>query len=88
MQIQSNILDTSIIKPETTETTALGAAYLAGLGIGFWKDIPEIREKWKIKKSFSPGADASREEMLKGWRRAVNATISWSKNADTKNRKL
>jgi glycerol kinase len=85
MQIQSNILNTKIAKPETTEITALGAAYLAGLGIGFWKDIPEIREKWKIRKSFSPEAESSREEMLKGWKRAVNATISWSKNEDTKN---
>ncbi|UJH90608.1 glycerol kinase GlpK [Antarcticibacterium sp. 1MA-6-2] len=85
MQIQSNILNTAIAKPETAEITALGAAYLAGLGIGFWKDIPEVREKWKIRKSFSPEADCSREEMLKGWKRAVNATISWSKNEDTKN---
>lgn len=81
MQIQSDILGTKIIKPETTEITALGAAYLAGLGAGFWKDIPEIREMWKNKKSFSPNTDSPRLEMLKGWNRAVNAAISWSETS-------
>lgn len=80
MQIQSNILDTKIIKPETTEITALGAAYLAGLGIGFWKDIPEIREKWKNKCEFVPQNNTDREEIVEGWKRAVNASIAWSKN--------
>lgn len=82
MQIQSNILDTKIVKPETTETTALGAAYLAGLGIGFWKDIPEIRAKWKEKCQFVPQENTDREEVLEGWKRAVNTSIAWSKNEE------
>ena len=85
MQIQSDILGTKIIKPETTEITALGAAYLAGLGIGFWKNIPEIREKWKNKKSFIPNTNSPRVEMLKGWKRAINTTKAWSYNSETKN---
>ena len=80
MQIQSDILGARIVKPETTEITALGAAYLAGLGIGFWKDIPEIREKWKKSKSFEPEAETSAEEMIVGWQRAIKAAKTWSEN--------
>lgn len=87
MQIQSDVLNTKIVKPETTEITALGAAYLAGLGIGFWKDIPEIREKWNIKDSFTPNENSPREKMLEGWKAAVDATISWSKQTELNNHK-
>jgi len=83
MQIQSDILGAKIIKPETTEITALGAAYLAGLGIGFWNNIPEIREKWKNKKTFAPRNISQNIEILKGWNRAINATIAWSENYPT-----
>lgn len=82
MQSQSDILNIEIVKPETDETTALGAAYLAGLGIGFWKNIPEIQEKWKQNKSFKPTLGFERAEILKGWQKAVNATISWSENSE------
>jgi len=85
MQIQSDVLNTKIVKPETTEITALGAAYLAGLGIGFWKDIPEIREKWNIKESFFPDENSPREKMLEGWKTAVDATIAWSKKTELNN---
>jgi glycerol kinase len=85
MQIQSDILGAKIIKPETTEITALGAAYLAGLGIGFWKNIPEIREKWQNKKTFAPRNTSHNAEMLKGWKRAIKATIAWSENPPTNN---
>lgn len=79
MQIQSDILNARIVKPETTEITALGAAYLAGLGIGFWKDIPETVRNGKSK-SFEPEAQTPAEEMIEGWQRAIKATKNWSEN--------
>lgn len=82
MQIQSNILDTEIVKPETSEITALGAAYLAGLGIGFWKDIPELQELWKKNKSFTPEPDYPRETIVKEWNRAVGTAKAWSENSE------
>ena len=80
MQIQADILSTRILRPETTETTALGAAYLAGLGAGIWKDIEEIKSKWKVMESFNPNDKIPVQEMLKGWQRAVKTTNCWSKN--------
>lgn len=80
MQIQADILSTRILRPETTETTALGAAYLAGLGAGIWKDIEEIKSKWKVMESFNPNDKIPVQEMLNGWQRAVKTTNCWSKN--------
>lgn len=79
MQFQSDLLQVPAIRPEITETTALGAAYLAGLATGFWKDIEEIRKQWKVDKKFEPEMDQNKvDELVKGWRRAVNATITWA----------
>lgn len=80
MQIQSDILKTSIIKSENSEVTALGAAYLAGLGCGIWKDIDEVNKKWESKESFQPDSSTPADEMIKGWNRAVKATKNWSEN--------
>lgn len=80
MQIQADILNTRILRPEITETTALGAAYLAGLGAGIWKDIEEIKAKWKVMESFNPNDKIPLKEMLEGWQRAINTTNCWSKN--------
>ena len=80
MQIQSDILKTNIIKSENSEITALGAAYLAGLGCGIWKDIEEVNKKWKSKESFQPDSSTPTDEMIKGWERAVKATKNWSEN--------
>lgn len=80
MQIQADILSTRILRPEITETTALGAAYLAGLGAGIWKDIEEIKSKWKVMESFNPNDKIPVQEMLNGWQRAVKTTNCWSKN--------
>ncbi|MEX2477768.1 MAG: glycerol kinase GlpK [Gracilimonas sp.] len=80
MQFQSDLLeDVPVIRPVITETTALGAAYLAGLAVGFWDDIEEIRSLWKADKQFAREMDANKvEKLTKGWQRAVNAAISWA----------
>lgn len=77
MQFQSDILATEVLRPRVTETTALGAAYLAGLAVGYWKDIDEIHAQWQIEDKFTPEADpqtvASR---LAGWKDAVERCLS------------
>lgn len=79
MQFQSDILNCKVIRPKVTETTAMGAAYLAGLAVGYWKNIGEIQQQWQVDKSFSPAMDnTKRTELIDGWQRAVKATISWA----------
>jgi len=79
MQFQSDILQAPVIRPIVTETTALGAAYLAGLGVGFWNSIEDIQEQWKVDKRFNPSMEpAQTAELLKGWQRAVKASIAWT----------
>jgi len=81
MQFQSDILNCKVVRPKITETTALGAAYLAGLAVGYWKNIDDIREQWQVDTSFSPSMkDEKRTELLNGWQRAVKATIAWADN--------
>ena len=80
MQFQSDILNTKVLRPKITETTALGAAYLAGLAVGYWKSIDDIQQQWLIDKTFSPSMDDStRNELTAGWQKAVNTTISSTK---------
>lgn len=76
MQFQSNILSTKVIRPTMIETTALGAAYLAGLAVGFWKDQSEIAAKWQVDKIFEPQA-SNRDELITGWNRAIKTTNNW-----------
>ena len=79
MQFQSNILSTKVIRPKITETTALGAAYLAGLAVGFWKNIDEIQKQWQVDREFSPSMnEEKRADLISGWKRAVRAAISWA----------
>jgi glycerol kinase len=79
MQFQSDILMSDVVRPGITETTALGAAYLAGLASGYWSSIDSIREQWQVDRRFSPAIEpGEREKLLHGWNRAVNAAISWS----------
>lgn len=81
MQFQSNILDTEVLRPEVTETTALGAAYLAGLAVGYWKDIDEIRSQWRVDRTFVPGGNSEEvARSLKGWKDAVQRTIMHTDN--------
>lgn len=77
MQFQSDILNTEVLRPKVTETTALGAAYLAGLATGFWKDIDEILAQWQIEHTFEPKEDRSKVATeLDGWHDAVRRTLS------------
>ena len=79
MQFQSDILNTKVIRPQITETTALGAAYLAGLAVGYWKNMQEISGQWQIEKIFEPQMQAhQKDELIKGWERAVKAVQVWS----------
>ncbi|MFP8489462.1 glycerol kinase GlpK [Gracilimonas sp. Q87] len=80
MQFQSDLVeDVPVIRPVITETTALGAAYLAGLAVGFWDDIEEIRKMWQVDKKFEQKMDPAKvKEITKGWQRAVNAAITWA----------
>lgn len=77
LQFQADILRASVIKPQVTEVTAIGAAYLAGLATGFWPDIEAIQEQWKVSRRFEPNTD-NREDLIKGWNRAVNAVKYWA----------
>ncbi len=78
MQFQSDILDVPVERPMVQETTALGAAYLAGLAVGFWKDKEEIAQQWQIDKTFTRDMPAEKsEELYEGWKNAVTATRSF-----------
>jgi glycerol kinase len=80
MQFQSNILGVDVDRPEIIETTALGAAYLAGLAVGFWKDKQEISDKWKIETRFkSIMEEEEKEKLYRGWKRAVERSRDWAK---------
>ena len=77
MQFQADILGTSVIRPTVTETTALGAAYLAGLAVGYWESLDHIKSQWGVEKAFSPTADAAQVEALKaGWADAIKRTLT------------
>lgn len=79
MQFQADIVNTSVHRPKCIETTALGAAYLAGLAVGYWKDREEIRENWQIGRVFEAGMEKERrEELLKGWKKAVRCALAWA----------
>lgn len=78
MQFQSDLLNVPVERPEINETTALGAAYLAGLAVGYWKDREEIAQQWNMEKSFEPDMEESRrEDLYAGWKKAVNATMAF-----------
>jgi glycerol kinase len=81
MQMQADLLGVPVVRPKVTETTALGAAYLAGLATGFWKDEAEIAAVWSRDRVFEPtlSRDASRER-LDGWKRAVERSRDWARD--------
>ncbi len=79
MQFQSDILHTKVVRPRITETTALGAAYLAGLCVGYWKDLESLQGQWQAENTFEPSMnEEKRINLIKGWQRAVNAAIAWA----------
>ncbi len=78
MQFQSDILHTTVLKPECIETTALGAAYLAGLAVGFWRDKEEIKANWALGETYVPNMDTAKRDMLiNGWKKAVTRSFGW-----------
>jgi len=78
MQFQADLLDVPVIRPKVTETTALGAAYAAGLAVGFWSDPEELRKNWAMDKEWKPSMDVERREQLfSGWKKAVSRTFDW-----------
>jgi glycerol kinase len=83
MQFQSDLLQTKVVRPKITETTALGAAYLAGLAVKYWSNISEIRQQWQIDRTFSPQIEESEtHQLIKGWHRAVNAAKAWADDSE------
>ena len=78
MQFQADILDRTVQRPVTVETTALGAALLAGLAVGFWKSEDEVKEKWAVDAQYVPSMeDEERDRLYKGWQKAVERSLDW-----------
>jgi glycerol kinase len=83
MQFQSDLLQSKVVRPVYTETTALGAAYLAGLAVNYWSDLEELKQHWQIGRTFSPTiASEATVPLIKGWQRAINASHAWAGDAD------
>ena len=81
MQFQADIINKEVLRPECIETTALGAAYLAGIAAGFWKDREDVRRNWSLERTFSPSMpDERRGEKLKCWKRAVRCAVSYAQD--------
>ena len=80
LQIQADVLDTIVIRPKITETTAIGAAYLAGLAVGFWNSTDEIQKQWATDKVFEPLKNNNAKTLIKGWHKAVKACKVWAES--------
>jgi glycerol kinase len=79
MQFQADILGVDAVRPQVSETTALGAAYLAGLAVGYWKDVSELQSQWKLEQRFSPAMEQRDvSQCLSGWQRAITAAKAWA----------
>jgi glycerol kinase len=79
MQFQADLLQAKVVRPKITETTALGAAYLAGLAVNYWADLKEIRKQWQVDRTFGPKIQSKeRESLIKGWKRAIKAAETWA----------
>ena len=78
MQFQADILGTRVVRPRVEETTALGAAYLAGLTVGYWKDQREISKQWKVDQRFNPHmSPGKRKKLLVNWEKALKRAKAW-----------
>ena len=78
MQFQADILNVPVVRPIVTETTALGAAYAAGLAVGFWENLEDLRSHWDVDHIFKPEMDIeNRTRLYKGWKKAVSRTLDW-----------
>jgi glycerol kinase len=84
MQFQSDLLGTSVVRPKITETTALGAAYLAGLAVGYWQNIEEIQQQWQADIRFQPlSNEEQRHQWSRQWQRAIRAAQAWANDEET-----
>ncbi len=80
LQVQSDINNAPVLRPKCVETTAMGAAYLAGLAVGYWKDLQDIRRNWSVDRKFCPEIDAQvRKDRISGWKKAVGTASGWCK---------
>ncbi|GAP64660.1 glycerol kinase [Ardenticatena maritima] len=78
MQFQADILNVPVVRPQVAETTSLGAAYAAGLAVGFWSNLDDLRQNWQVDKTWTPAMDAEkREKLYRDWKRAVERTFGW-----------
>jgi glycerol kinase len=78
MQIQANVINTRVVRPKITETTALGAAYLAGLATGFWKNTEELKQQWQVDRAFEPDdKQSSYQKVIANWKKAVERSKYW-----------
>ena len=81
MQFQADILSSEVVRPKCIETTAMGAAYLAGLAVGFWQSLDDVRASWETEKVFAPEMPApQRESLLKGWQKAIKSALAWTED--------
>ena len=81
VQTQSDVSGAPVLRPQCVETTAMGAAYLAGLAVGYWSNLEEIRQNWAVDRSFTPQiSEENREKRIKGWKKAVRCTMDWAKD--------
>jgi glycerol kinase len=79
MQFQADILDLPVARPRTLETTALGAAYAAGLAVGFWRDTDDLRRNWAVTRTWTPAMDAERRAaLIRSWDKAVARSFGWA----------
>jgi glycerol kinase len=79
MQFQADVLGVAVVRPTITETTALGAAYLAGLAVGYWRDLAQVQGQWQVERRFTPAMPAEEVAVrVAGWRRAVAAALAWA----------
>ena len=86
MQFQADVIGAEVHRPKCIETTALGAAYLAGLSVGYWKDEEEIRSNWALGHTYMPAMpEAIRKKKLKGWERAVKCALIWAEEEEKDN---
>ena len=83
MQTQADISDAPVLRPACVETTAMGAAYLAGLAVGYWAGTEEIRKNWCVDRRFAPNIpDSLREKRIRGWKKAVECSLGWAKETE------
>lgn len=79
MQFQSDLLGCATVRPRISETTALGAAYLAGLAVGYWSNVGELESQWQLDRRFTPAMQqADVQHCIAGWQRAINAAKAWA----------